>query len=100
MKAIVELTKEEYQALAQVTYDLRETLLRVPFEDLFEELSMIRGYANYKFQGKVSQVLLDKLGRKPTVDEIIILVDGGFSHFGAVCSYIDELTFKGRVDTD
>lgn len=100
MKAIVELKIEEYQALLQASRYLRETLVGVPFKDLFEDLSITRGYGNYKFQGKVSQVLIDKLGRKPTVDEIIILVDGGFSHFGAVCGYIGELTFNGRVDTD
>ena len=44
------------------------------------------GYAHITFNGTYTEKLCEILGRTPTGEEIIMLVDGGFSHFGASCS--------------
>ena len=67
-------------------------------QDLFVDYVQKTGYAHYTFKGTVSQELIDLLGRMPTTDEIILIVDG-YSHFGATCSF-NGLNFEGRVNTD
>lgn len=43
--------------------------------------------------------LVEVLGHEPSPDEISMLVDNGFSHFGASCS-INGRHFRGRVNID
>lgn len=99
MKAIVEYTKEEHEAM-RVKYQELLDITRSMDGSAVEKLDKSRGYAHYTFSGKVSTALIDALGRLPTGDEVIMLVDGGFSHFGASCRVASDGTFSGRVNTD
>jgi len=100
MKAIVELTKDEYRQTTDIYNNLREKLDGKVSSIWFDNFDKRSGYAHYKFSGKVSTRLTEKLGRMPTTTEIIILVDGGFSHFGATCSLTTSGFFTGRVNID
>lgn len=101
MKAICEYTKEEYIAMQDKHRRLVEATSGLSRADMFKDYSKGTGYAHYKFRGVYTKLLVERLGHKPDADEIIMLVDGGFSHFGATCS-IDDVTrhFVGRVNTD
>lgn len=101
MKAIVALTKEEHAALHKVHFELRAAIKDVPWTELFEVFQRGAGYAHYKFIGKYTSRFVELLGRHPTEDELIMLADGGFSHFGATCTINHETgEFYGRVNTD
>ena len=89
MKAIVEYTKEEAEATSK----------GIPKSELFDNYSRTSGYAHYKFSGDITDKLVEVLGHEPSPDEIIMLVDSGFSHFGASCS-INSRHFSGRVNID
>lgn len=95
MKAVVELTPEETKKYNELTEDIDILQLK----KWIHVESRNGGYAHYTFKGFFDQALVDFLHRKPTPEEIIIVVDGGFSHFGATCS-IWENNFSGRVNTD
>ncbi len=97
MKAIVAMNKEELKHYDTITKNLYDKLGKEAF---FEELHKKPGYAHYTFKGKLSPTVAEKLGRMPTPDEVIILVDSGYSHFGASCSLNPDGTFSGRVCTD
>lgn len=101
MKAIVVLTTDEYNELYAMHIKLREALKGLTYDQQFERLERIRGYAHYQFRGIYTQQLVDALGRHPTEDELIMLVDSGFSHFGASCT-VDpsRRAFAGKVYTD
>lgn len=99
MKAIVSLTKEEYEQQSKVCNNLREVTKGYRISELLEVDKHV-GYAHYKFSGAYNQLLVDLLGREPTSDEIIMLVDDGFSHFGASCHISSDRHFYGRVNTD
>jgi len=94
MKAIVDLTPEEAQESLKTYEGIKA------FRELID-YNRTSGYAHYKFTGSYKQELVDILGRHPTSNEIIMLVDGGFSNFGASCGVNASLmTFTGRVNTD
>ena len=94
MKAICDLTPEEAQASLK-TYEGIQA-----FRALIE-YSRTSGYAHYKFIGSYKQELVDALGRHPTSTEIIMLVDNGYSNFGASCGINTSLmTFTGKINTD
>lgn len=99
MKAIVDLTPEMHKRQSEIWGNLRDKTKGLCKSDMFEDYRHDSGYTHYKFSGKVSQALINALGRVPTGDEIIMLVDSGFSHFGASCC-MDDLRFSGRVNTD
>lgn len=99
MKAICELTKREHDALSKKYAALREKTKGVRMDELFTHFKKTPGYASYTFNGYVSDKLIDLLGRKPDSDEIIMLVDSGFSHFGATCT-VNNRSFSGRVYVD
>ena len=99
MKAIVDLTKEEYEQLSSITKHLQEVVTstgKAPFETFERRV----GYAHYTFSGKLADSFVEALGRMPTPTEVIILADNGFSHFGASCTLSPNGTFSGRVNTD
>ena len=98
MKAIVEYTRQEYIEMRDKHHDLLDRISRYDYKDLLE-FSKTVGYAHYSFSGAYTETLVKALGRVPTPDEIIMLVDGGFSHFGATCN-INGRHFRGRVNTD
>ncbi len=99
MKAIVDLSAEEYQRQMDTLNNLREAIKDHKISELMT-VNYKYGYAHYKFTGTYNQLLTDLLGREPASDEIIMLVDYGFSHFGASCRKGDNRSFSGRVNTD
>lgn len=98
MKAIVELTESEYKIYSDINAKLNEAKTLEPH--VFETIRKTSGHAHYKFTGKLSDAFINTLGRMPTPTEVIMLVDNGFSHFGASCSLQPDGTFTGRVNTD
>lgn len=99
MKAIVELTTDEHEKLSKIRDNVLTKVNGLSRLDYFDDYNRKSGYAHYEFSGKITDKLIELLGREPTSAEIIILVDGGFSHFGASCQ-IDDKRFSGRVNTD
>ena len=99
MKAIVDYTKEEAEAMSKKWNELRDKTKVIPSAELFDNYSITSGYAHYKFSGDITDKLVEALGHEPSPDEIIMLVDSGFSHFGASCS-INGRHFSGRVNID
>lgn len=100
MKAIVDLTSEEYREQMNTHHIIKQVTAGMSHTDMFDGFAKSPGYAHYKFRGKCSAELLIKLGRLPTPDEVIMLVDGGFSHFGATCTIQPDGSFSGRVNVD
>ena len=99
MKAIVDYTNEEAEAMSKKWNELRDKTKVIPRAELFDNYSRTSGYAHYKFSGDITDKLVEALGHEPSPDEIIMLVDGGFSHFGASCT-INGKHFGGRVNID
>lgn len=99
MKAVVELSKEEYQKLSVIRENIIGKIKGLSHEDMWDEYEKKYGYAHYKFTVKPSEKMIAAIGREPTTDEMIIIVDGGFSHFGASCSEYKG-TYTGQVNTD
>lgn len=99
MKAITELTSEEYKKYSEIYKILKEKTNGTSSENWFINLKRIPGYAHYKFEGEISNKLIELLGSTPTENEIIMLIDGGFSHFGAYC-YVSGCKFTGKINTD
>ena len=97
MKAIVSLTEKEF-----VTYSAIYKNLKVKTKGIkiFESLIRKSRYACYSFSGVLSNELILALDRMPTSTEVIMLVDGGFSHFGASCLVMPDNSFNGKVYTD
>lgn len=100
MKAVCDLTTEEYERYRTLQANLRKKLgSNFNCYEQFKDFRRISGCAHYDFYGAVSQELIDKLGRRHTADEIIILVDDGFNHFGAAC-FFNGRKFSGYVNID
>lgn len=100
MKAIVALTSEEHQKFQEILDNLKDKTKGTVPQEWFTVLQRETGYAHYRFRGKVSEKLVDLLGRMPTPDEVIMLVDHGFSHFGASCTLSPSGEFTGQVYVD
>ena len=106
MKAIVEYTNQEYEQQMSKYIALVERVNEYTQSNgcKFKDLMVYErhyGYAHYTFKGTYTDSLIDALGRTPTPDEIIMLIDGGFSHFGATCTIdTSRHTFDGRVNID
>ena len=99
MKAIVEYIEEELIKQRAVRDNILGLIKDIPYEEKWEINERRNGYAHYTFKVKPSQKMLDAIGRNTTTSEIIIIVDGGFSHFGASCSEYNGV-YTGRVNTD
>lgn len=100
MKAITEYTDEEYVKMQAKSKALNEAIKGLNRGDLFT-YTRRPGYAKYDFKGTYTDKLVEALGRHPTDEEIIMLVDSGYSHFGAGCSVNKrEKTFSGYVYID
>ena len=99
MKAITELTHAEYRNFHEIHNNLKWATKGLRKTEIFDDIYTQSSYGHYRFSGKISQLLLERLGRIPTETEIIMLVDDGFSHFGATCS-IRGFSFSGRVNFD
>lgn len=99
MKAVVEYTKEEAEFMSKKWKELQDKTKDIPRAELFNNYTKTSGYAHYNFSGDITDKLVEVLGHEPSPDEIIMLVDDGFSHFGANC-LISDRHFSGRVCTD
>lgn len=99
MKAIVELSQAELAQYTDIMKSLKGATKGTSQKDWFNNLRTKSGYAHYTFSGDVTDELIKLLGHEPSANEIIMLVDGGFIHFGASCS-ISGRHFSGRVNTD
>lgn len=101
MKAITEYTPEEYAEMQRKSRALNEAIKGLKREELFS-YTRRSGYAKYEFRGTYTDKLVEALGgRHPSAEEIIMLVDSGYSHFGAGCSLNPrEKTFSGYVYID
>ena len=100
MKPIVLYTKQEYAEMKEKHSDLLDKLAGYTYGELMA-FHKSHGYAHSTFNGKYTDSLIEALGSDPMPDEIIMLIDGGFSHFGAECTVdIKNKTFRGRVNID
>lgn len=100
MEAVVGMSLERKQELQDVFMGVRVVADKLPpGTNWYEAVHKSSGYAHYTFSGKVSDEMVEEMGRMLTGDEIIMLVDGGFSHFGASCS-ISGQAFRGSVNID
>lgn len=99
MKAITAYTPDEAEQM-NAKYDAVKTAIKgIPFSDMFTDYRKSPGYAHYTFSGTITDRLVEALGHEPSADEIILIVDGGFSHFGASCN-ISNRHFSGKVYID
>lgn len=99
MKAITEYTPSEYQAMLAAYHTLCGKISGYHTNELLDNLQRKFGYAHYTFSGHISDKLVELLGHEPTATEIIMIVDSGFSHFGAACT-ITGRNFSGHVNID
>lgn len=99
MKCAFEMTNEEV-AIVAARYKKLQTAISNAQKPLLE-FTKRSGYAHYKFEGVYRAELITALGGTPTPEDLIMLVDNGFSHFGAACS-VDHGTrrFWGHVNID
>ena len=100
MKAITEYTEAEYARMIEKCNHLHDCIKGVPRNELIT-VETKRGYAHYTFHGSYTDKLVERLGKIPDAEELIMLVDNGFSHFGASI-YVDHghKIFSGRVNID
>lgn len=99
MKAITEYTPSEYQAMLAAYHTLCGKISGHHTIELLDNLQRTFGYAHYRFSGRITDKLVELLGREPTATEVIMLVDVGFSNFGAQCT-ITGRNFSGIVYID
>lgn len=99
MKSITAYTEEEITLMSAKWHELEQKIQGVPMSDLFDNYMVRRGYSLYDFYGDVSDKLIALLGREPSVDEIIMIIERGFYHFGATCE-LHNRHFHGTVYTD
>lgn len=102
MKSIINYTEQEKKDIANLEKKLFEKLYKAGFNSInkqFDDFSRSYGYSQYTFKGKVKQEVINVLGRLPTADEVILMVESYF-HFGAVCSINEDGIFHGKVNTD
>lgn len=95
MRAVTQLTNEEYEKYSKIQQNLRQYK-----EDTLIKYNTYRKYGYYTFDGKITEYAKRSLGRLLTPEEIIILVDGGFHHFGAECYIAANGKFYGSVNYD
>jgi len=99
MKAITEYTEDEFIKQGEIRNNIMGAVKNIPYNEKWDMREIKRGYAHYAFKVKPSQKMIDAIGRAPTTDEVITIVDDGFSHFGASCSEHNGI-YSGRVNID
>lgn len=104
MKAITEYTDQEYAEMQMKYRALQRALEGIELSKRHELFTFQRrpGYAKYDFNGAYTDKLVEALGgRHPDAEEIIMLVDSGYSHFGASCIVnTRDKSFSGYVYID
>lgn len=99
MKAIVEYTPEEHAEMDRIYGELVSKTKGYHRSELLDHIQRKFGYAHYTFSGHISDKLIEALGREPSATEVIMLVDDGYSNFGASCT-ITGRNFSGIVYID
>lgn len=104
MKPTLQLTPEEYERLLMKHTALRGALdghnhgELLTIERCFDNSLGLSGSA-YSFRGRYTNRLVELLGKHPDDEEIIMLVDAGYCHYGATCTVdTDLMTFKGSIN--
>lgn len=100
MKAIVEYSQEEIRAMDDKFDALKKVIQLLPKDERFERFVKKNYRTRYEFSGVVSDKLVETLGHKPTPEEVIMIIDNGYWHFGACCRFITDTKFTGYVNTD
>lgn len=101
MKAITEYTGEEYSKMYAKMAKLHEAIKGHMVSDLMSYKKRYK-YSKYEFSGSYTDGLVELLGgRHPDEEEIIMMVDSGYCHFGASCTINRQTkTFSGHVYID
>lgn len=99
MKAVVDLTPEEHEQFRAAYMELHNKTKDYKRSDLLDNYTRKFGYAHYTFSGRITDKFVEALGRMPTANEVIMLVDSGYSHFGASCT-INGRFVSGKVYID
>lgn len=86
MRATVDLTEGERLYYQRMLVNLYNKLHGIDINLLILGYRRSSYRAPCTFCGEVSDLFISLLGRMPTSEEIIMLVDSGFSRFGATCS--------------
>ncbi len=102
MRAVISYNQDEYVEMTRIWNELKDKIgygkESYHKKDLID-VDETPSYGRYRFSGEYKDKLVELLGRAPTEDEIIMIVDDGFYHFGAKCT-IEGKSFKGFVDID
>lgn len=100
MKSRLRLSKEEYEQYVESWNRLREIIQTCGNKHKLAPHIKNSHPFFYYFVGQYTQDLVDSLNREPTEEELIMIVDGGFNHFGAECGIdVQSRRFKGYVIT-
>ena len=67
---------------------------------IYDRFSKSYEYGHFEFEGQFSEELYNKLGRWPTENEAIALIDNNKCNFGAACYVSPNGMFDGTINTD
>ena len=100
MKATTDYTDEEYINMQHKRTALYGAIAGHQYSELFTYQRRVND-SRYSFGGRYTDKLVELLGRHPDEEEIIMLIDCGYSHCGAFCT-IDRVNkiFGGHVNTN
>lgn len=96
MKAVSELSMVELIKLHEQQRNLQLKIANLPLHELFEHYTVKDLNGSFIFSGKASQVLMKRLSRIPTPEEIILILVG-IQHRGAHCSVTADGFFVGAI---
>lgn len=99
MKAIFEQTGHERERLTEVLNNIRVKTEGMKMSDMFDNYKTQTTRGRKMATGIISDALIEQLGRIPTEEEVIMLIDRGFYHFGASCTF-SERSFSCMIYTD
>ncbi len=97
MKASCEMTLEEKEHYMKTLAALNSSLVGLERDEILLHFKKTNNSGGYSFSGQFSAEAEVELGRMPTPDEIILLIDNSVSHFGAACTLKPDGFFKGYV---
>lgn len=83
---MVDMSEEERMRVHNILIFLYYRLVGIDLNVLFNGFVRSSYRAPCHFYGEVSEELIKRLGRMPTPEEIVMIVDSGFSRFGATCT--------------
>lgn len=99
MKAIFEQTGHERERLTEVLNNIKAKTQDMTMDQMFDNYNTLITHGRKMASGSISEALIERLGRMPTEEEVIMLIDRGFYHFGASCTFSKRL-FSCMIYTD